>query len=65
MPDFICVNVNAAKDDEWHCTLCTTPIGKSYVRDLSTRLVYHNLWCLDSHIKQSVLCIEDAARLAN
>lgn len=59
---FICVNTNAVKGIDYPCTFCKTAIGKSYTRDLTTGLIYHSHFCMDTHIEQSILCIEDAAR---
>lgn len=48
---FILVNCNKIADNEMvDCTMCHTPIGKTYVRDISTRTVYHSHYCLDLHI---------------
>ena len=61
---FVCVNAGNPRDgaDRPHCTFCTTPIGKTYARDLTTGLVYHSHICLEMHVSQSIVCIEDAAR---
>lgn len=59
---FIAVNTYQAPTEQVPCQFCTTPLGKSYVRDLGTGLVYHNHWCLETHTAQSVVCIEDAFR---
>lgn len=64
---FICVTLHGQlmmqdRTTPYPCAICTTPIGKSYVRDLATRLVYHNQFCLDNHVAQTTLAIEDAAR---
>ena len=54
----------ARKDAEVsYCAMCCTAIGKSYVRDLATRLVYHNAWCMSLHIAETEKCIENAARM--
>lgn len=59
---YILVNQNKPPPEPYPCTFCTTNLGNSYVRDLDTRLVYHNPWCLETHIDQSLVCIEDAFR---
>ena len=61
---FICVNAGKPREGQEpsYCTICCTAIGKSYVRDLQTRLIYHNHLCLDAHIAQSEHFIERYAR---
>ena len=61
---YILVNERVPKD-KVTCSYCKTPLGKSYVRDLSTRLVYHSPWCLDVHELETVRCIENHARQVN
>ena len=62
MMRYICVNLLSQivqKDGTFYpCTICCTAIGKSYVRDLATRLVYHNAWCMSLHIAETEKCIE-------
>ncbi len=53
---FIAVNLLRKADVE--CACCKTPIEMSYVRDLSTGLVYHGKWCYDSHILDTTHLIE-------
>lgn len=44
------VAVRCGKDGNGYCTLCCTALEKSYVRDIPTRLPYHNYWCWSTHI---------------
>lgn len=60
--NYMVVNGVQEPAEQVACALCCTPLGRSYVRDLQTRLVYHNLWCLESHVLQSIVTIEDAYR---
>lgn len=59
---FICVRLRSPKGEATNCVMCQAPIGEGYVRDLTTGLVYHTVWCMETHIGQSILCIEDAVR---
>lgn len=60
---FIAVRLYTNKGDgETCCSFCYHPITDAYVRDLQTALVYHNLYCMESHVASSILCIEDAVR---
>jgi hypothetical protein len=44
------------------CPICPTILAKGYTRDLETQLCYCTPDCLEEHLTQSVLAIEDAAR---
>lgn len=55
---FVAVNTSSAKGEMTWCAFCTKAIGKSYVRDLQTRCVYHNVWCLEAHVLDSLIAIE-------
>ncbi len=54
---YILVNLRGKPDEPTYCTICTTAIGKTYVRDLDTRLLYHSHFCLELHIHQSQVAI--------
>lgn len=59
---YIVVNYRVPRGINRYCAMCVTPITDGYVRDLTTSVIYHSFWCLERHIEQSLLCIEDAAR---
>lgn len=52
---FILVN---GRNLDGECAFCRLTLEKSYVRDLSTGIVYHNPYCLAAHISTSVILIE-------
>lgn len=60
---FICVNLRGVSIEQSYCVFCHTSLGKSYVRDLTTRALYHSHYCLNLHEEQSVSDIQNAARL--
>ena len=58
---FILVNLQK-EATQAECGFCKTPLGKSYVRCLETRITYHSHFCLELHEVESVRCIEDTFR---
>lgn len=49
-----CIYVNLHLPVNEVCIACLQDIaGKSYLRDLKTRIVYHNKWCFDAHVESS------------
>lgn len=54
---YILVNRPERPKELCYCTFCTTAIGKTYVRDLDTKLVYHSHFCLEMHIHDSQVAI--------
>jgi hypothetical protein len=62
--EYIAVRFNTAAVNEV-CVACKTVITeKHYVRDLSTRIVYHNQWCMHAHVVSSNRAIEDKSHVA-
>lgn len=61
---YILANI-PAKIDSAVCAFCCTHIEKSYVRDLSTRITYCTVKCLEYHEQTSMLAIEYHAREVN
>lgn len=59
---YVIVNYRRPRGLPRFCAFCCEPIVDGYVRDLHVRLVYHSVGCLELHVSQSVLAIEDAAR---
>lgn len=55
---YIIVNRSRKPEEPYPCTYCTAAIGKTYLRDLDTRLVYHPEFCYEAHVARSILCIE-------
>lgn len=54
---YIVVNLRyAAKETD--CACCKSPLGEGYTRELSTGLVYHNPFCLETHVLMSTRAIE-------
>lgn len=43
---------------EGECAFCKTNLGQAYVRDLSTGIVYHSHFCLETHVVSSIVLIE-------
>ena len=37
------------------CGFCGKNLGKEYVRDLQTRVIYHSFWCMELHIHQTLV----------
>jgi hypothetical protein len=44
------------------CTLCSKPIGLSYLREIDTRLPYCDEKCYAEHCEGAVLALEDHAK---
>lgn len=51
------VLVNLRANAECDCNSCYLPLKKTYVRDLGTGLVYHNPWCFEVHVHDSLKAI--------
>ncbi len=51
--------VNLRYPTEDCCSCCKTPLQKTYVRDITTGLVYHFPWCLETHIATTEYAIDD------
>lgn len=61
--DFICVRLNGAVLEV--CAACKTTItGKEYVRELGTRILYHNQWCMETHRLSATKALEDKSHVA-
>lgn len=52
---FILVNLRSKEEGE--CAYCHTPIGKQYVRDLTTGIVYSSVWCMETHVVDTTKAI--------
>lgn len=50
---YVIVNGNQEPREVNYCTICCTPLGKSYLRDVDLGLLYHNQWCYETHVKDS------------
>lgn len=37
------------KHGEGECAFCTTKLGQTYTRDLTTGITYHSYYCMDMH----------------
>ena len=59
---YVLVNHRVPRGLPRFCAFCCVPIEEGYVRDLSVSLVYHSVGCLELHVSQSIVAIEDAAR---
>ena len=59
---FIVVTFSKPPPEPVYCGFCTTALGKAYVRDLTTRILYHSHFCLELHLAESQNCIEMSAR---
>lgn len=58
---YVLVNLKT-EAKECACAFCKTPLGKTYVRCLETRILYHSHFCLELHEVESVRCIETIYR---
>lgn len=55
--EFICVRLNGAVNEV--CASCKSTItDKAYVRELSTRIIYHNQWCMEAHKASATKALE-------
>lgn len=59
---FICVRLSRQEEPIEYCAFCRTAIGKTYVRDLDTRVVYHSHFCMEMHIDTTTLSLENLGR---
>lgn len=59
---YIVVTHSKPPPDPVYCGFCGEALGKIYTRDLQTRIVYHNVFCMEVHLNESQNCIEMAAR---
>ena len=55
---YIVVNGRNDAREANYCTICCTPLGKSYVREIGTSLLYHSHYCLETHVRQSTVALE-------
>jgi hypothetical protein len=58
---FVLVNDRVPREDT-RCALCGRGIGKGYVRELQTRLLYCDTQCAAGHTKMAKLAVENATR---
>lgn len=50
---YMIVNCKSEKGEAHECVYCPTAIGKTFVRDLQTKLPYCSVACMQVHIFES------------